>query len=146
MLRIVRSQRGFTLIELVIILILIGVLAGVAIPRFVDLRTEAEESKAKATQDAGRAGITLDFANQLLTAGTYSSGLVCGAPPCDVTNPSANLTQIEANIEQVTYPPGGPYGDCAAGTGFCWRIESVGTSNSPARIYGMYNGTVVDSL
>lgn len=36
-----RIQKGFTLIELVMVIVLIGVLAAVAIPKFVDLRGDA---------------------------------------------------------------------------------------------------------
>lgn len=43
-----RDQRGFTLIEIIIILILLGVIAGVAIPRYVDL---ASAGRRNATQE-----------------------------------------------------------------------------------------------
>ncbi len=36
-----RHKRGFTLIELVIVLIVLGILALIAVPRFIDLRDEA---------------------------------------------------------------------------------------------------------
>jgi prepilin-type N-terminal cleavage/methylation domain-containing protein len=36
-----QAQRGFTLIELVMVIVILGVLAAVAIPRFVDLRGDA---------------------------------------------------------------------------------------------------------
>ncbi|MBK7546835.1 MAG: prepilin-type N-terminal cleavage/methylation domain-containing protein [Rhodoferax sp.] len=34
-------QRGFTLIELVMVIVILGVLAAVAIPKFVDLKSDA---------------------------------------------------------------------------------------------------------
>jgi len=42
----VRNQKGFTLIEIIAVLVILGILAAVAIPRFMDLTTVAADKAA----------------------------------------------------------------------------------------------------
>ena len=43
----VRNSRGFTLVELMIVVVIIGILAALAIPRFTRATTKAKQSEAK---------------------------------------------------------------------------------------------------
>ena len=43
----VRNSRGFTLVELMIVVVIIGILAALAIPRFMRATTKAKQSEAK---------------------------------------------------------------------------------------------------
>ncbi len=69
--RYVRSrQAGFTLIELVIIIVILGILAAVAIPKYQDMSAEAREAAARSALGALRSGITIYYANEAVQTGT----------------------------------------------------------------------------
>ena len=70
------AQRGFTLIELVMVIVILGVLAAVAIPKFVDLKTDAYLASAK-----GFAG-ALGSANAINYAACKAKGGVATANVC----------------------------------------------------------------
>lgn len=72
-----RSSSGFTLVELVIVIAIIGILAAIAIPRFVDIRTEAYDAQGQSTIGSVRAGIlTVASKNQAAGgAGTFPPNL-----------------------------------------------------------------------
>lgn len=53
------KQRGFTLIELIIVIVILGILAVTAAPRFLDLSSDAKASVVEATAAAFESGIDL---------------------------------------------------------------------------------------
>lgn len=65
-----RKEAGFTLIELVIIIVVLGILAAVAIPKYQDITGEAKEAAARGALGGIRSGITIFYANQAVTTGT----------------------------------------------------------------------------
>lgn len=58
-LNIQSSKVGFTLIELVMVILVLGILAAVAIPNFVDFRTDAKNAATKGALGVLRSGIAI---------------------------------------------------------------------------------------
>lgn len=60
-------KKAFSMIELIFILVILGVLAGVAIPRLFGTRDDAEFVKAKAVVSSVRTGISLEKNAKLMS-------------------------------------------------------------------------------
>ena len=56
------NQGGFTLIELVIVIVLLGILAAVAVPRFIDLSDEAAQAAVEGVAGGLASASAINFA------------------------------------------------------------------------------------
>jgi len=66
----ISKQQGFTLIELVIIIVALGILASVAIPKYRSIVSEAREASCMGALGGIRSGISIYYANAAVTTGT----------------------------------------------------------------------------
>jgi len=63
-------KNGFTMIEMVFVIVAIGILAAIAVPRFAATRLDAEISKGRADVAAVRSAIVSERQSRLITGDT----------------------------------------------------------------------------
>ena len=70
-----KKQTGFTLIEIVAVIVLLGILAVTAVPRFVDLQSDARESALRGVAAAIQGTYTQIYAKALVEGATNSADI-----------------------------------------------------------------------
>jgi general secretion pathway protein G len=122
--------RAFTLIELIAVIIVLAILSGIAIPKYIDYTTRAKESSVKGTLGGVRSAIASFYANSalnnpvpvyptLVQVQTFgAAGVMQEAIPANPYVVGATNTDIAAAVWAAAPPVAGVNGwnyDAAAG-------------------------------
>ncbi|PKN00445.1 MAG: hypothetical protein CVU78_01065 [Elusimicrobia bacterium HGW-Elusimicrobia-2] len=115
-----KMKKGFTLIELMIVVAIIGVLAAVAIPKFADLIRKANEAACKGQLGAMRSALSIYYGNM---EGIWPSSLTEITPTYIQAIPNAkpgcpNMTR--ADSATVQYQGAGATGCTGTNDGGWW--------------------------
>lgn len=96
-----RIQTGFTLIELVVVITILGILAAFAIPRFANLDTQARASAISGLAGTMRSAAALAHA-EYLAAGTAPASVTMEGQTVTLVNGYPDVAGIQTAIQDLS--------------------------------------------
>lgn len=101
--RLMSNQKGFTIIELVMVIVVIGILAAVAIPKFVDLKSSAHNAVINGATGALQGAIVMLHSQYIVSGTSYDATSVANqVSQQGLTLAAGSATSIVGTLANAT--------------------------------------------
>lgn len=128
-----RNNGGFTLIELIVVIVILGILAVTAAPKFIDLQSDARLATLNGMKAAINSAVSLTYGKSLVTGqekledGSVtingSAVSVCYGYPCAAADKIRGVLDI------------GDFNACTEGVAGDWCFEDGAATDSSIKIF-----------
>jgi MSHA pilin protein MshA len=115
------KQQGFTLIELIVVIVILGILAATALPRFINVQTEARIASVNGVAGGLRSAVSLVYARYMMT----------GSSAATTVTMSDGTTVAVAAASGIPTAAAGGIGNAMQGNGGAIDGYTIGYGTNP---------------